>query len=64
MALNAVGFLSTVQMVHTFNLCVYWDIGLTTKKSTKTSFKFLFLEAERDIMQLWKFDKDSASEIG
>lgn len=47
MALNADGFLNTVQTVHTLNFCVSWDIGLTTKKSTKTSFTFLFFSSRR-----------------
>lgn len=65
MALNVHGFLNTVQMIHTLNLCVSWDVGLTTKKRTKTAFIFFFFKvAEKDIMSLWKFDKDSASRIG
>lgn len=67
MALNVHGFLNTVQMIHTLNLCVSWDVGLTTKKSTKTSFTFFFFSfkvVEKDFMSLRKFDKDSASWIG
>lgn len=47
MASNADGFLNTIQMVRTLNLCISWDIGLTNKKKYKNFIHITFFSSRK-----------------